>query len=49
MLALAAPVRAKMHCSALLTTGKVRVMRVGGGLGELVIGATHTDVSSSSR
>ncbi|KAF4528061.1 hypothetical protein B566_EDAN012022 [Ephemera danica] len=49
MVALAAPTRANRHIAALLTTGKVSVMRVGGGFGELVIGATQTDVSSSSR
>jgi hypothetical protein len=38
---------AKTQRSAWLSTGKVKVILAGGGLGELVMGATHTDVSSS--
>jgi len=41
-----APAMAKTHSSALLSTGKVKVILAGGGLGELVIGATQTEVSS---
>ena len=47
--AFAAPVIAKTQHSALLTTGKVKVILDGGGLGALVIGATHTEVSSQTR
>lgn len=43
------PQTAKAQYSALFTTGKVNVIRDGGGLGESFIGATHTDVSSKRR
>jgi hypothetical protein len=47
--AFAAPVTANTQYSALLTTGKVSVILDGGGLGALVTGATHTEVSSQIR
>lgn len=43
------PAIANMQFSALLIIGKVSVIRLGGGLGELVIGAIQTEVSSSKR
>lgn len=49
MSAFAAPETANTQHSALLTTGKVSVILDGGGLGALVMGATHTEVSSQMR
>lgn len=46
--ALPVPLTAKIQHSALLTTGNVKVILDAGGLGELVIGATQTEVSSKS-
>lgn len=46
--ALLSPVATKMARRVLLITGNVNVILLGGGFGESVIGATHTEVSCRS-
>lgn len=43
------PATANIQFSALLIIGNVSVILLGGGLGESVMGAIHTDVSSNNR